>query len=510
MRKKILKATILGGMICLMASCLQNDIRYEINTDAVHSNSFIEFDNYVSNLTRASRTVGNKSFMVGDTMGVWGTQTTDDNVDLIFNNKDVRYSVDSIWTYTNKKIWNQTSTYMFYGVFPYSKTLYTMSNDSNRFISIAQYTVPDDQDDQMDIMVSERRHIQPFYTVDMVFHHLLSNINVFVKIGDPDTTSIRSITLKSLKFNNVMSTGKYTQTGWDNDVPVGKWTDIKDYMNIAPVNDIAIPLTDTAVLSDYMMMPQRLFSLEARPKDVTMDVEFKIFYTDGGTTTLTRNGIRLTGITGNSATSTKAIAYWEPGYRYNYILAFNPQHQTRIWDADGDGSLQIDSTTGNTLHNDDDTPFPGIMRYSPDDPDHIRVFEDKSGDGVPDTWVTYDIAWEDIDGDDKLEGGIDRDGDGHIDNVDGDFVSQHHEGNPDKDPTDGNPNNPGGKDVILVHTDTNHDGKVDDNDEWLQLQKDTTTGIIIPQRETGNAAIEFSAGVSQWDQTYSVNHSIQN
>ena len=503
----ILKTSLLAGMM-LVVSCQQYGILHEIDKDAARSNAYIEFGNYVNNMTRASMTSGNGGFSVGDTMAVWGTQKTDGVVDVIFNNQDVRYVQQSTWTYDNKKLWNVGSSYMFYGFFPYSKTLYTMSNDDNRFITINEYTTPDDPDDQIDLMISERRDVSPFQTVDMYFHHILSNVNVYAKISSAlDTTGIESITIKSIRFYNIYSTGHYEQTGWNQNSAVGTWSNVKNYMQIPTKNDIVINKTSKAIFHDYLMIPQTLFSTASQPRDVSIDAVFRIVYKDGTSSTYTKNGIRLAGITGVSNANSKPITAWQPNYRYNYTLAFNPQIATRIWDADGDGSIQIDPVTGDTLSKNDDTPLPGVMKYNPDEPDIIYVFEDTDGDDIPDTWNPYPIVWEDIDGDDLLEAGLDRDGDGHIDDIDDDNTTQQ-TGDPDKDPSDGNPNNPNGKDVILVHYDSDGDGDVDDDDEWRQIQKDPNTGIIEPEREIEDASIEFTATVQAWEEMYSLDYNV--
>ena len=102
-------------------------------------------------------------------------------------------------------------------------------------------------------------------------------------------------------------------------------------------------------------------------------------------------------------------------------------------------------------------------------------------------------------------------GDGHIDDVDGDNDTQQVPGgNPDTNPSDGNPSNPNGKDVILVHYDSDNDDDVDGDDEWTQVQKDPDTGKIIPAREIEDAYIKFSATVSEWADTYTVNYDILN
>ena len=499
--KEIIKVSIVAGMMTV-SSCQQNGIVHVIDPSA-RPHAYIEFGNYVHNMTRASKTVGNGGFVVGDTMAVWGIQDTDGEVDIIFNNHDIRYVSDGTWTYDNKKLWNIGSSYMFYGMFPYSKTLYSMSNDGKWYITIPTFTTPDDPDKQTDLMISERRDVDPFNTVDMYFHHILSNVNIYAKISDDlDTTGIESITIKDFKFYNIRSTGHYAQTGWDHNRAEGAWTDLSGYMDIADKSDIQIYKKATALYHDYLMIPQILFSTESQPKDVNIDATFKIVYKDGTTSTYIKKGIRLAGINGTSNSNSKPISEWKPNYRYNYTLAFNPQKITRIWDADGDGSLQIDPVTGDTITKTDDTPYPGVVKYNPEEPDIIYVYEDTDGDGTPE-WVPVPLVWEDIDGDDQLEAGFDRDGDGHIDDVDNDNITQRVPGgDPDKDPTDGNENNPEGKDVVLIHSDTDGDGDIDDDDEWIQLQKDVTTGIITPVREFEDAAIEFTATVSEWEQMY--------
>jgi len=72
---------------------------------------------------------------------------------------------------------------------------------------------------------------------------------------------------------------------------------------------------------------------------------------------------------------------------------------------------------------------------------------------------------------------VDTDGDGHIDDVDKDGTkitvtpSTDDEDKLHKDPSDATTTGENaGKDVIMIHTDTNGDGVVDDNDDWTQLE----------------------------------------
>lgn len=528
--KKVLKTALLLFPV-LLASCQENTILNVIDTEGFASkraSNYIEFRNYVSGMTRAS--VRGNNFASGDAMGVWGYQITNGVSEKIFNNQEV-VNVDTAWTYSNKKLWNVGSDYMFYGMFPYSTSLYNMSNDN--YISIANYTVVNNPEDQVDLMISERRNVEPFNTVDMIFHHILSNVNMYVRVAKQsegfDLDNIESITLNSLKLNNVKNTGSYAQTGWASDnSAVGTWTisGASPVMTIANNTSTVITETESLLLKDYLMMPQVLFETTKNPNDVTVDVTFRVAYTDGTASTINKNGVRLTGLTGTSISGTSIISSWEPNYRYNYTMIFNPTLTTRIWDAtitdpdsdtirfdpsnldvveiyedtDGDGKPDTwveypviwDDTDGDGQDepyidkDGDGTPDDPsnpldteneIIRYNPDKPNVVEIFEDTDGDGKPDTWVEYPVVWVDVDGDGDLEPCIDKDNDG----------------NPDDNNNDGKP------DQIYVHTDTDKDKDVDDDDDWTELSKDPDTGIIEPEREFNDATIEFSATVSEWD-----------
>ena len=514
----VFRTSVLMG-IAFLSSCQENTFLDTSGIDDENS-TYIEFNNYVGNLTRASMATGTSSFKEGDAMAVWGFQKTTLGQtvyeDIPFKDQKVTYT-SSKWTYSPKKQWNYTSKYTFYGVFPYSTSLYTMDIENGFLVSISSFTTPDDPADQTDLMISEKRDIKPGNPVDMIFHHILSNVNLITKIGaDFETTDIDSVAILSLKLNNIQNTGDYAQSGWDaNNLPEGSWSNTSGTMTLPTITDLEVSLDKTkadTVYKDYLMMPQKLFSTASKPQDVTLDIAFRIFYNNKTASTFVKEGLRLAGVMGNNGTANNIISEWKPNYRYNYILAINPHKSTRIWDADGDGSLQIDPETGNLITDTDDTPFPGTMQYNPDEPDYVYVFEDSSDDDddIPDTWNKYSVAWEDIDGDGLLEAGIDRNNDGKIDDVDGEKVTQQVPGgNPDKDPTDGDLiNNPDGKDVILVHYDSDGDGDVDDDDEWHQIQKDPDTGEIQPAKETEDMDIEFTASVSEWKETNTITYDI--
>lgn len=106
---------------------------------------------------------------------------------------------------------------------------------------------------------------------------------------------------------------------------------------------------------------------------------------------------------------------------------------------------------------------------------------DLDGDGVGD----IEILWKDIDGDGKLEGIADKNGDGKLtieDSYDNDGLDYN-----------GNPND---YDVIMI--DTNGDGIAD-----TELEKDiTVVPDDLPDDEVEESAIEFSAEVGSWVDEY--------
>ena len=51
---------------------------------------------------------------------------------------------------------------------------------------------------------------------------------------------------------------------------------------------------------------------------------------------------------------------------------------------------------------------------------------------------------------------------------------------------------------------------LDDDDEWIQVQKDPDTGVIAPEREEEDVTIQFTATVKEWEQKYSIDYGVNN
>lgn len=509
------KSLQLVGMALLVAGCSESAMLEGINENTKEYSNLIEFANtFVENQTRASLGVG-QTFQTGAEMAVYGFQQTDTLVEMLFDNQMVECTdgKTAAWTYSPKKPWNRASTYEFYGFYPYDADGLYEFDEAKKLISISSYTVKDAIDEQEDLMIAQRNYANPFNTVHMNFNHILSNVNFYAQVAqNVDMTGISSIDILELDVTGVANKGSYVQKGWaNNHVAEGAWTVIEGtYFDFPAISASTMALTkerkDVAV--DMLLMPQTLFFHEdADEKDPVLTVAYKISYEDGTSTTMERK-VRLSSISGvktnSSSAETLPIYEWLPNNKYNYIIAINPEQTTRKWDIDWDGSANGGDKQPNENSN-----------YNPDDPNVITVWEDKDDDGEVDEGelVEYPIAWEDIDGDGMLEGGIDRDNDGEIDDVDGDdgvviVIVPVDPNSTDSNPTDGDSvNNPDNKDGILVYVDTDGDGEPDD---WRQLEKDPETGVITPEKEQEESFIEFSAEVIDWVEEYDINYNVQN
>lgn len=522
----------LVGMALVMCVSCSDDV--SIDNPYKPVNETIEFANFVDKGgTRASKGVG-YTFNEGENIAVYGFESNGADENKIFNNQKVTNTAgqnNQVWAYSPKKYWTPGNTYEFYAAYPYEQPF--VFTDSTKYFALDNFTVDNDTAKQVDLMIAERNYATPNNVVELTFHHILSNVNFLAKVSpDVNPEEITSVDIISLDVDGLLRKGSYAQTGWTaNHQAVGAWettapvskSDYYDFPGVAGGKSTALQVggnNPTPIATDMLLMPQKLFYVDDPEKgisaemDPVLNVQFKVSYVDG-TYQIFDRSLRLSSLksyvkitlqadgTYDKTTVSDPIYEWLPNYKYTYLLNFNPAKTTRIWDADSDGSLDTDPSDPNR----ESPEKGGGSRYNPDKPNEIEVWEDKDGDGKKDDdeWTTYPVVWEDIDGDGNLEAGVDKDGDGHIDNVDKDKETKH-DGDDTYDPTDGDDvNNPGGKDVILVYVDTDGDGEPD---TWRQLEKDPETGEIYPGKETQENFIEFTAVVADWEVEYGVNWEI--
>jgi len=427
-----------------MASCADNVLVDEQQPNGL-SSSAITFENVLTeHATRAMKS----SFVAGDAMGIYGFQ--DGNTETpVFNNQKVVCEADGQsvkWTYSPLKYWNAGSEYEFYGIHPFNSA--TVAKKAVFDLSTKNFAVTDYKvTDQTDIMIAEKNVAYAFNTVSMNFNHILSNVNFTARLStEVSTTGIASIKINSFTVTGIKESGTFIQNGFGaNNNVAGTWNDLNDEFNIN-VSNVMLSSGAAKLVDKGLMVPQPLAS--------TLTIDYTINYKDGSATTFHKS-LPLESI---KAAGT-AITQWNMNTVYNYAMILNPNKNPNNFD-----NIKID-WDGST--NGDGEPTPGSKLLGPDaDGNYKVVVSDEEGHSTE-----YPVVWEDIDGDGRLEGGVDRDGDGHIDNVDGDTANNSDSNNPAV-----SDNGTNGKDVILV--DTDGDGKPDS-----QLEK-VLTHVVEPENPT--------------------------
>lgn len=413
MKKKSIFAAVCA--LVLLAGCTENEFLGDGGNDNGASQvrkGTIQFsDNLVDNATRASKqsSTGGTGFVAGDVMGVYGFQTIADPslVMKIFSNTPVEKKTDSKWTYDDPRYWNEGSTYAFYGIYPQS-VIHTF-DDATRYFTVTDFTVENEKDDQVDLMIAKENTTSPFNTVNMVFNHILSNVNFYFKVQDKFVNSgIASYEVTNFDVTGLYSTGTYVQTGFDaGSSAVGEWTaDETSVYDFPVVTSGSIAKGETLPLSDdLLLMPQTIAD------DATITLSYKLVYTDGTVSLMGPKTFQLNQAMGtwkNSGLQENVVS-WLPNYRYNYTFAINPSVKSDPT-ADYDGGIGDYGVPTGIVKvipaNDPNNPTPGEDFY------YVDV-DNEDGDYNPD--VDYPILWKDIDGDGNEEGIVDKNRDGKLD-----------------------------------------------------------------------------------------------
>ena len=457
---------ILTGAIMLLSACQDSSVIN--NIDPIRDSSTqINFANYVSGITRASKGVG-ATFVNGDQIAVYGLQNIGGDYGKLFNNQLVNNTGQEIWSYTPAKYWEKNSTYDFYAVYPYA-TDNSFDFDARKF-SITDFTVADTARDQVDLMIAKQiTDHQPYNVVNFEFSHILSNVNFYYKTSDGfQTDGIKSVDVVSFDVTGLYSKGSFAQTGWNanNNVFTGAWTaDENSLYNMPEVKDAAYTIGDAKaanLATDLLLLPQQIND------NAKLSITFKLVYSDNSEAIHTRS-VALNKIVGNKVstpTEKVTLAKWEPNYRYNYTISVDPSitsdggHYMPNINPDHD---QEELTNPDSIY----TPVVNIIEIDKDD-DGItdEYWIDEDMDDTPD----YPIIWKDIDGDGKEEALPDRDKDGE----------------PDDSDDDGNP------DVIWM--DTDGDDIVDTELERPVTKPDVPSDPNDPNYPT-EAYIDYDGGV---------------
>ena len=438
MKKYFILLLVTAAM--LSQACQDNDLLYDFDNSPENSQT-IEFGNYVSGITRASRIPGN-SFVNGDKMQVYGFQTVDGATSQIFKDQLVSTADGITWSYTPKKYWNNGSVYDFYAIFPYDVANNSFDNTDRKF-SVNDFTVADVTANQVDIMIAKQitnRVAQNM--VNFEFNHILSNVNFYVKTATSfDTGGITSVKVLEFDVTGLYSTGDFVQSGWNgNNMFEGAWTaDNTSSYNMPMVTNVTYTINDPSepLIEDLLLLPQTIND------NAQIYVKYMLNYSDGTQAVFKRTADlnKIVGTKKSSPGTQVTLSKWDPNYRYNYTIAVDPSKNenagdtipTDPTDPDYPATPFIDYNGGVGGYQ---TPDAYLVKDANDD-----YWVDTDNDGIGD----IKILWKDIDGDGKLEGVADKNGDGILD------ANDTYDGD-GKDYND----NPNDFDVIMV--DTNGDG----------------------------------------------------
>lgn len=419
----------------MMLTACQENVLVDDNGGSTGYSSTIDFGlSMADNATKASREAG-KTFQDGDKIAVFGFQNDGTDVNQIFKDQLVSFN-GTDWKYTPVKYWTGGSIYEFYSMFPQTQA---HSFSADKMFSITDFTVADDADKQVDVMIAKQKlNVKPFNTVEFVFTHMLSNVNFYIKGVDQNVSNgIESVDVLSFDVTGLNSKGTYTQSGWTSaNAPEGMWmVDTDSEYDLPEVKDVNFPMTSTKakeLAADLLLMPQDIQS------EAMISIKYRLNYTDGSSVTF-KKSMPFAAIVGKSSKDSRPISSWYPAYRYNYYMTFNP--------AKMNGAPATDTTD----KNDPERPTDKILVVIPDTDGDLEdeYWIDEDGDGTPD----YPLVWDDPDGDGIENLYPDHDGDGIPDYRDDD---DPHSGDTDGDADEDYPE---GYDDVWI--DTDGDGKAD-------------------------------------------------
>lgn len=288
---------MMAAAATIFAACTQTDLVNPVP----ETEQEIGFDNHVGKTTRAE-IVDEAALATEGGFVVWGWKTLTTTPDWasatnIFNGVNVFAQTVSgdatVWTYTNKKYWDKTSTYNFYAVAPAAPTsgTYSCTDAATGMITItgaksALAAVSDDflidRDGATGIdgatVNTEGKH----NAVSFDFNHVMAKVTLQLLSGD-------------INEGDVITVTKLTMSGWNSNN--GTFVQKSDYV-ASTTNNSEWTITDktvgsvtfeqtggytlnettaVAVEDSYIMVPQTIAA-----STLKFTVDFTIKYKAGG------------------------------------------------------------------------------------------------------------------------------------------------------------------------------------------------------------------------------------
>lgn len=256
----------------------------------------IGFENHVGKTTRAEIT---SEAALADEGGfvVWGWKTPTANkawasATPIFEGVNVFAQTENgdatVWTYTNKKYWDKTSTYNFYAVAPFNPTsgTYSISGAADGLITItgAQSALAADSDDFL-IDRDGAKGISgdaPHAKVGFDFNHVMAKVTLKLlssDINEGDVITVTKLTMSGWNSNE----GKFVQDAAyaASTTNISEWTLTDGTDGTVTFNKgggyTLNETTAVAVEDSYIMVPQTIAA-----STLKFTVDFTITYKAGG------------------------------------------------------------------------------------------------------------------------------------------------------------------------------------------------------------------------------------
>lgn len=192
-------------------------------------------------------------------------------------------------------------------------------------ITITNFKVSDDTDKQYDLMYSEvarNKNSSPtsstggYNGVDLNFHHALSSVNFYVKLG----SGVSSGSVKDIKVNNVKNSGTFKQgVVWNSETLLDhtqgkpKWEQGSSTQSYVVLGAEQAASSDPVHIGDDMILLPQSLSDEA-----TITLSYKL-----GSNPWTEHTIQINELT----------AEWLMAKRYNYTIILGGSGVTQIYFA---------------------------------------------------------------------------------------------------------------------------------------------------------------------------------
>lgn len=245
--KGLMRNGLLILAVATLASCAQEGI-LSIREQANDANQPIGFSIYTDKATRAFPAGSESLTNYHDQFVVFSTKTStiDDEIIEVFNGDTIKFETGS-WKYSPLRFWDKQAVFSFVAIAPSAKYItYTkpdsVANPAGDYVTVdGGYTLvgtnlqdgtrttevnkgfTGENGKDADLMTAQKNNqngATHAETVDMLFSHILSKINVIIgkaKILDSQNVYIKKVEITGLDNHGTYAQSNYTavQSGWN-------------------------------------------------------------------------------------------------------------------------------------------------------------------------------------------------------------------------------------------------------------------------------------------------------